>query len=72
MAAADTDNRLTSHEQICSERYLRLEGRMSSVETRLDGVDARLKKIESVIIRSVGALLVGMGGLIATIILKVG
>lgn len=72
MAAADTDNRLTSHEQICSERYLRLEGRMSSVETRLDGVDARLKKIESVIIRSVGALLVGMGGLIATIVMKVG
>lgn len=72
MAGADTDNRLTSHEQICSERYLRLEGRMSSVETRLDGVDARLKKIESVIIRSVGALLVGMGGLIATIIMRVG
>jgi hypothetical protein len=38
----------------------------------LDGVDARLKKIESVIIKSVGALLVGMGGLIATIIMKVG
>lgn len=72
MAAADTDNRLTSHEQICSERYLRLEGRMSSVETRLDGVDARLKKIESVIIKSVGALLVGMGGLVATIVMKVG
>ena len=72
MAAADTDNRLTSHEQICSERYLRLEGRMSSVETRLGGVDARLKKIESVIIKSVGALLVGMGGLIATIIMRVG
>jgi len=72
MAAADTDSRRTSHEQICSERYLRLEGRMATVETRLDGVDARLKKIESVIIRSVGALLVGMGGLIATIIMKVG
>jgi hypothetical protein len=72
MAAGDTDARLTSHEQICSERYLRLEGRMATVETRLDGVDARLKKIESVIIRSVGALLVGMGGLIATIIMKVG
>ena len=72
MAASDTDNRLTSHEQICSERYLRLEGRMSSVETRLDGVDARLKKIESVIVKSVGALLVGMGGLIATILMRVG
>jgi hypothetical protein len=72
MAAGDTDSRLINHEQICAERYLRLEGRMATVETRLDGVDARLKKIESVIVRSVGALLVGMGGLVATILMRVG
>jgi len=65
-------DQLNNHEQVCSERYLRLEGRMSSVETRLDGVDARLKKIETVIVRSVSALLVGMGGLIATILMRVG
>jgi hypothetical protein len=29
MAAGDTDSRLINHEQICAERYLRLEGRMA-------------------------------------------
>lgn len=72
MSASDVENRLTNHEQICAERYLLLERRMTSVETRLDGVDARIKRLEAVIMRVAGALLVGMGGVISTIILKVG
>jgi len=72
MAASDTDARLTNHEQICAERYLMLERRMTSVETRLDGVDARIKRLESVMMRVAGVLLVGMGGVISTILLKVG
>jgi hypothetical protein len=47
---------LTSHEAVCAERY----------QTFIQRVD----RLESLIIRTAGALIVGMAGLLVAIILK--
>jgi len=61
----EVEAKLSAHEQVCSERY-------ATLNTRMDGVDARLKRIERVIMNAAAVLLVGMGSMIAAIILKVG
>ena len=61
----EVEAKLSAHEQVCAERY-------ATLNTRMDGVDARLKRIERVIMNAAAVLLVGMGSMIAAIILKVG
>jgi len=41
-----TEARLTTHEQVCSERYKALETRMNSVEKRMDGISADVKELK--------------------------
>lgn len=60
----EVESRLSAHEQVCAERY-------AVINTRLDGVDARLKRLERIIMNAAGALLVGMGGMIAAIVMRV-
>lgn len=60
----EVESKLSSHELVCAERY-------STINTRLEGVDARLKRLERIIMNAVGALLVGMGGMIAAIVMRV-
>jgi hypothetical protein len=60
----EVESRLSAHEQVCAERY-------AVINTRLDGVDARLKRLERVIMNAAAVLLVGMGSMIATIVMKV-
>jgi len=47
---------ITSHEAVCAERY----------QTFIQRVD----RLESLMIRTAGALIVGMAGIIITIVLK--
>jgi len=47
--------RLSSHEEVCAFRY--------------EQINARLKRLEGIIIKACGALLVGMSGVIWTLIL---
>jgi hypothetical protein len=47
---------LTSHEAVCAERY----------QTFIKRVD----RLESLIIQTAGALIVGMGGIVVTILMK--
>lgn len=48
----ETEARLNSHEAVCAERY--------------DQINARLKRLERIIMNAVGALLLGMGGIVWT------
>lgn len=61
----EVEAKLSAHEQVCAERY-------ATINTRLEGVDARLKRLERIIMNAAGVLLVGMGGMVAAIITKVG
>lgn len=61
----EVESRLSAHEQVCAERY-------ATINTRLEGVDARLKRLERVIMNAAAVLLVGMGSMIAAIVMKVG
>lgn len=61
----EVESRLSTHEQVCAERY-------ANINHRFDGVDARLKRLERIIMNAAGVLLVGMGGLIVAIFTKVG
>jgi len=53
----ETEARLNSHEAVCAERY--------------DQINARLKRLEGVILKSVGALMVGMSSVIWVFIINV-
>lgn len=53
----ETEARLNSHEAVCAERY--------------DQINARLKRLEGIIIKSVGAMLIGMVGVIWVYIIHV-
>lgn len=50
----ETEARLNSHEAVCAERY--------------EQINARLKRLETVLIKTAGALIVGMAGLLAAIL----
>jgi len=52
----ELENKLVTHEAICAERY-------STFITRVD-------RLEKLLIKSAGALIVGMAGVIITILLK--
>ena len=41
-----TDARLTTHEQVCAERYKALETRMNNVEKRMDSISADVKELK--------------------------
>jgi chromosome segregation ATPase len=41
-----TEARLSTHEQVCSERYKALETRMDSVEKRMDAISADVKELK--------------------------
>jgi hypothetical protein len=46
----ETEARLNSHEEVCALRY--------------EAINARLKRLESILIKTAGVLLVGMGGIV--------
>jgi len=55
MATIDaTDARLSTHEEICAVRY--------------ETINARLKRLETILIQVAGALLLGMGGVMWTLL----
>ena len=55
MATIDaTDARLTTHEEICIVRY--------------EAINARLKRLETILLQVAGALLLGMGGVMWTLL----
>lgn len=41
-----TEARLSTHEQVCAERYKALENRMDKIETRMDSLAADLKELK--------------------------
>ena len=41
-----TEARLTTHEQVCAERYKALENRMDNIETRMDAISADVKELK--------------------------
>lgn len=43
----ETAARLSTHEQVCSERYKAIEGRMDSIETRMDAISADVKELKN-------------------------
>ena len=51
---SETEARLNSHEEVCAIRY--------------EAINARLKRLEGVMLKTAGALLLGMGGIIWTTI----
>lgn len=50
----ETESRLNSHEAVCAMRY--------------EQINARLKRLETVLIKTAGAMIVGMTGLLAAIL----
>jgi hypothetical protein len=50
----ETEARLNSHEAVCAERY--------------EQINARLKRMERIIMNAAGALLVGMGSVVFTLL----
>ena len=51
---SETEARLNSHEAVCAMRY--------------EQINARLKRLETVLIKTAGAMIVGMAGLLAAIL----
>jgi len=41
-----TEARLSTHEQVCAERYKALEVRMDTIETRMDSMSADVKELK--------------------------
>lgn len=41
-----TEARLSTHEQVCAERYKAIEGRMDSIENRFDALSHDLKDLK--------------------------
>lgn len=41
-----TEARLTTHEQVCAERYKALETRMDSVEKRMDTISSDVRELK--------------------------
>lgn len=50
----ETEARLNSHEAVCAMRY--------------EQINARLKRLETVLIKTAGAMIVGMAGLLTAIL----
>jgi len=42
-----TEARLSTHEQVCAERYKALENRMDNIEDRVDAISADLKELKT-------------------------
>lgn len=43
----ETAARLSTHEQVCAERYKGIETRMDNIETRVDAISADLKELKT-------------------------
>lgn len=41
-----TEARLSTHEQVCAERYKGIETRMDSIETRMDSISTDVKELK--------------------------
>lgn len=41
-----TEARLSTHEQVCAERYKALENRMDNIESRMDAISADVKELK--------------------------
>lgn len=41
-----TEARLSTHEQVCAERYKALENRMDTIESRVDAISADVKELK--------------------------
>jgi len=42
-----TEARLSTHEQVCAERYKGIEIRMDNIETRMDAISADVKELKT-------------------------
>jgi hypothetical protein len=57
--------RLSVHEAVCAERY-------ANILTILGETSRRVSRLEVMVLYAAGALMMGMGGLIVTLALKLG
>lgn len=66
---------LTIHVDLCAQRYLLLEKRLHILEVKVDKINEDIvkgqKSLSTVIISSTATIVVGLIGLITTILLKV-
>jgi len=51
-----TEARLSTHEQVCAERYKSIEGRMDNIETRFDSLSRDLKELKQTNDRQFGEI----------------
>jgi hypothetical protein len=59
------DTRMTVHEAVCAERYAR-------ILVMLRDTAHRVGRLETMVAAAAGAMILGMGGLIVTLALKLG
>jgi|SanBayMetagenome_1026888.scaffolds.fasta_scaffold25522_3 hypothetical protein len=62
VTAVDVQSQLSTHEQVCAERYEKIEMQFAST-------NARLKRIESIMVATAGTLIVGAFGAMFTLLL---
>lgn len=60
--AGEVQAQLSTHEQVCAERYEKIEIQFAST-------NARLKRIESILIAAAGTLIIGAFGAMFTLAL---
>jgi hypothetical protein len=65
---------LDLHVDLCAQRYLLLEKRLTTVEAKVDGLSESIKKssssISTVVITSAGTVVCGILGLIGVLLTK--
>jgi len=64
-SATAVDTRMTVHEAVCAERYAR-------ILVMLRDTAHRVGRLETMVAAAAGAMILGMGGLIVTLALKLG
>ena len=63
--AADVDTRISVHEAVCAERYAR-------ILLMLRDTSHRVGRLETMVAAAAGTTILGVGGLIVTLALKLG
>jgi hypothetical protein len=61
----DTSARLSTHEAVCAERY-------GNLVRLIEATTQRVGRLELLVVIVAGSVIVGMGGLITTLALKLG
>jgi len=66
----EIDGRLTTHEQVCAERWKTVFNQLNAIEQRaaerFDGVDNQITRLETILISAAATGLLAAGGLLMT------